>query len=74
MINMTTTKYTIGVDYGTDSVRSLIVNVQTGEELASAVLNIRAGRRDYIVIPPKTSSGNILRITSRGLNVPLKKL
>ncbi|SHE48081.1 L-ribulokinase [Mariniphaga anaerophila] len=30
-------KYTIGLDYGTDSVRSLIVNVETGEEVASAV-------------------------------------
>jgi L-ribulokinase len=32
-------KYTIGLDYGTDSVRSLIVNVNTGEEVASAVFN-----------------------------------
>ena len=32
-------KYTIGLDYGTDSVRSLIVNVSTGEEVASAVYN-----------------------------------
>jgi L-ribulokinase len=30
-------KYTIGLDYGTDSVRSLIVNTQTGEEVAGAV-------------------------------------
>ncbi len=30
-------KFTIGIDYGTDSVRSLIVNVATGEEVASAV-------------------------------------
>ena len=32
-------KYTIGLDYGTDSVRSLIVNTETGEEVASAVFN-----------------------------------
>ncbi|MBW6536297.1 MAG: ribulokinase [Mariniphaga sp.] len=32
-------KYTIGLDYGTDSVRSLIVNVETGVEVASAVFN-----------------------------------
>lgn len=30
-------KYTIGLDYGSDSVRSLIVNIETGEEVTSAV-------------------------------------
>lgn len=30
-------KYVIGVDYGTDSVRSVIVNAETGEEAGSAV-------------------------------------
>ncbi len=34
---MNKTRYTIGIDYGTDSVRSLIVNTQTGEEMSSAV-------------------------------------
>ena len=30
-------KYTIGLDYGSDSVRSLIVNTDNGEEVASVV-------------------------------------
>ncbi|NBC82419.1 MAG: ribulokinase [Bacteroidetes bacterium] len=34
---MTNTKYTIGVDYGTDSVRSLLVDTSTGKEVADAV-------------------------------------
>jgi len=34
---MSQAKYTIGLDYGTDSVRSLIVNVENGEEVASVV-------------------------------------
>lgn len=31
--------YVIGVDYGTDSVRSVLVNTQNGEEIASSVFN-----------------------------------
>jgi L-ribulokinase len=30
-------KYVIGLDYGTDSARAIVVNAQTGEELASSV-------------------------------------
>ncbi len=31
--------FVIGVDYGTDSVRSVIVNARNGEELAAAVFH-----------------------------------
>jgi L-ribulokinase len=34
---MSESKYTIGVDYGTDSVRSVIVDTQSGKEMGSAV-------------------------------------
>ena len=32
-------KYIIGVDYGTDSVRSVILDSENGEEIASSVFN-----------------------------------
>ncbi|MET0392949.1 MAG: ribulokinase [Chitinophagaceae bacterium] len=34
---MTNDAYVIGVDYGTDSVRSILVNAHTGEEIAASV-------------------------------------
>lgn len=34
---MSSEKYTIGVDFGTDSVRTIVVNAQNGRELAEAI-------------------------------------
>ncbi|MBM3336045.1 ribulokinase, partial [Candidatus Sumerlaeota bacterium] len=34
---MARTKYTIGIDFGTESARAVLVNARTGEELATAV-------------------------------------
>lgn len=44
-------KYAIGVDYGTNSVRALIVNVHNGQEVGSSVWNYEAGEAGIIVDP-----------------------
>ena len=43
------TQYTIGLDYGTNSVRALIVNVANGDEIASAVWNYPHGTAGVIL-------------------------
>ena len=59
-------KYTIGLDYGTNSVRTLIVNIANGREVATAVWNYAhgdAGR--HPLRATRTSPGSIPPITSR---------
>ena len=46
---MSANKYTIGLDYGTNSVRTLIVNVANGREVASAVWNYEHGTQGVIL-------------------------
>ena len=41
--------YVIGVDYGTDSVRSIIANAANGQEVASAVFYYPPGKMVCIV-------------------------
>ena len=50
---MSNSKYTIGVDYGTDSVRSVIVNTQNGEEVASAVFYYPRWKQGKYCVPGK---------------------
>src|ERR1700761_5188627 len=42
-------RYTIGLDYGTNSVRALIVNVANGAEIAAAVWNYAHGTQGVIL-------------------------
>ena len=41
--------YTIGIDYGTSSVRALVVDVGTGEELGTAVFDYPSGERGILL-------------------------
>jgi len=45
-------KFTIGLDFGTNSVRAVVVNVATGEEVATEVWGFRHGEAG-IVLDPK---------------------
>lgn len=42
-------KYSIGLDFGTNSVRALIVNVQNGDEIATSVWNYQCGEDGVII-------------------------
>jgi L-ribulokinase len=44
-----TARYTIGLDYGTNSVRAMIVNVATGDELATAVWSYEHGTQGVVL-------------------------
>ncbi len=46
--------YTLGIDYGTNSARALIVDCETGEELASGVVGYPSGDQG-ILLDPKDS-------------------
>jgi len=42
-------KYSIGLDYGTNSVRTLLVDVRDGREVAAAVWNYEHGESGVIL-------------------------
>lgn len=46
---MSANRYTIGLDYGTNSVRTLIVDVKSGREIATAVWNYAHGTQGVIL-------------------------
>ena len=52
----------IGVDYGTDSVRSVIVSTKNGKELSSGVFFILVGKRENTVTQQPINFDNTLWI------------
>jgi L-ribulokinase len=44
-------RYSIGVDYGTNSVRALVVDVDTGEEIATSVFVYPSGEKGVLLDP-----------------------
>ena len=44
-------KYAVGLDYGTNSCRSLIVDIENGNELSTHVFNYPSGESGVIVDP-----------------------
>ncbi len=66
-------KYTIGLDYGTDSVRSLIVNVETGEEVASAVYNYSRWKQGKYCNPPSNQFRQHPKDYLEGLEFTIKE-
>lgn len=48
---MSSDKFTLGLDFGTNSVRAVIVNAATGEEIATAVADYRRGEAGVLGDP-----------------------
>ncbi|HOJ69002.1 MAG TPA: ribulokinase [Candidatus Hydrogenedentes bacterium] len=46
---MTGKKFAIGIDFGTNSVRAVVADVATGEEVATAVFNYPSGQQGILV-------------------------
>ncbi len=44
-------RYAVGVDYGTSSVRALVVDVRTGEEVGTGVFDYPSGERGILLDP-----------------------
>ncbi len=44
-------RYSLGLDFGTNSVRALIINLSEGKEVASSIWNYRRGKEGIITLP-----------------------
>ncbi len=68
------TRYTIGLDYGTNSVRALLVNTATGREVATAVWNYEHGEAGVILGRDPNLARQHPADYVRGAEVTIKKV
>lgn len=66
-------KYTVGLDYGTNSVRTLIVNIANGAEVASAVWNYSHGTEGVILSRDPNLARQHPADYSTGTEITIKK-
>jgi L-ribulokinase len=66
-------KYVIGLDYGTDSVRALIVNAMTGEEVSTAVFYYPRWKKGLYCDPAQSQYRQHPLDYIEGLEVSIKK-
>lgn len=57
-------KFVIGLDYGSDSARAIVVNALTGETLATAVQYYPVGKKACIAILPSINTASIRKTIS----------
>ncbi|MCK5401968.1 MAG: ribulokinase, partial [Flavobacteriaceae bacterium] len=69
-----TDKYVIGVDYGTDSVRAVVVNTQTGEEIAVASKKYSCWKKGLYCDPSKNQYRQHPKDYIEGLRSSVKKV
>jgi L-ribulokinase len=67
---MKTSKYALGLDFGTNSVRALVVDVGTGDEVGTAIFNYPSGVAG-ILLDPKDS--NLARQNPADWNIGIEK-
>ena len=66
-------KYVIGLDYGSDSVRALLVNTETGQEMASAVKYYTNWKEGKYCNPPKDQYRQHPKDYIEGMEVTIKE-
>ena len=65
-------EYVIGVDYGTDSVRSILVNAANGEEVASSIFYYPRWKEGLYSMPRKINFASTRWIMWKDWNTLLK--